>query len=191
MILYSQSILVLWAVFLGYWLIMATRAKKSVDSGHWWKGVLIRATFIVIAILLFLLPGFRNAFHSVHPYPVTASAPLGIAGIVVCVLGMGFAVWARVTIGRNWGVPMSRRQDPELVTGGPYAYVRHPIYTGYLTAMLGSAIGYSVVWAVPFVFAALFFGYSAWNEEKFMLQQFPDQYAAYMKRTKMLVPWLL
>jgi protein-S-isoprenylcysteine O-methyltransferase Ste14 len=191
MALYSQIILALWCVFLAYWMLMSFRAKKSVDKGRWWKGMPIRAGFIFLALMLMRLPTLRPALHGVQAYVWAAGLPLGLAGIFLCVLGMGFAVWARVHLGRNWGMPMSRKEDPELVTGGPYAYVRHPIYTGYLVAMLGSALGESVVWAAPLLVIGAFFVYSARNEEKLMLEQFPNQYPAYMKRTKMLVPWLV
>lgn len=84
---------------------------------------------------------------------------------------------------------MSRKEHPELVTSGPYAFVRHPIYTGVLLAILGSTIGVSVSWVLPFVLAAGYFIYSARREEEVLLRQFPEQYSAYMKRSNMLLPW--
>jgi protein-S-isoprenylcysteine O-methyltransferase Ste14 len=86
---------------------------------------------------------------------------------------------------------MSRKEDPELVTGGPYAYVRHPIYTSILTALLGSVIGYGVIWLPPLLISLAYFIYSARREEALMCEQFPTQYPAYMQRTKMLLPFVL
>ena len=114
---------------------------------------------------------------------------LALAGVALCALGV--AIWAQTYIGRNWGMPMSRKEDPELVSGGPYAYVRHPIYSGMLLAMLRSAIGGTVVWFIPLVLCAVYFVYSARNEESLMLEQFPEQYAVYMRRIKMPLPFLL
>ena len=54
--------------------------------------------------------------------------------------GIGLAIWARIHLGRNWGMPTSQKADPELVTTGPYRFVRHPIYTGLLVALLGTAL---------------------------------------------------
>ena len=100
------------------------------------------------------------------------------------------AISARWYLGRNWGMPMSRKEHPELVTGGPYACKRRPIYTGLILAMLGSAIGITIIWALVLVPVGGYFIYSARREEALMLQQFPEQYAAYRARTGMLVPRL-
>jgi protein-S-isoprenylcysteine O-methyltransferase Ste14 len=109
---------------------------------------------------------------------------------VLCVLGFGLGVYARWHLGRNWGMPMSRKEQPELVTSGPYAFIRHLIYTGLILAMLGSAIGVNIFWAVLLVPVGAYFIYSARQEESAMLQLFPEQYAAYMARTGMLAPRL-
>ena len=100
-------------------------------------------------------------------------------------------MFARVYLGRNWGMPMSRKEHPELVTGGPYAVVRHPIYTGIILAMLGSAIGESLFWALPLMLFAAYFVHCARQEEELMRAQFPDQYPDYMRRTNMIVPFVL
>jgi protein-S-isoprenylcysteine O-methyltransferase Ste14 len=87
-------------------------------------------------------------------------------------------------------MPVSRKEQPELVTIGPYAHLRHPIYTGLILAMLGSAIGVNVFWTVMLVPVGAYFIYSARREETVMLQLFPEQYAAYMARTGMFAPRL-
>ena len=110
---------------------------------------------------------------------------------VLVVLGIGLAIYARVYLGRNWGMPMSRKEDPELVTNGPYAEVRHPIYSGIILAMLGSAIGDNVYWTLPLVLSVPYFIYSARREEELMLAQFAERYRDYMRRTKMIVPFVL
>lgn len=111
-------------------------------------------------------------------------------GVWLCVAGIGFAVWARVYLGRNWGMPMSLRQGHELVTSGPYAYVRHPIYTGLMLAMIGSAVTEGLLWLLLFAFYFAYFLVGARTEEKMMVAQFPDAYPAYRRRTKMLIPFV-
>jgi protein-S-isoprenylcysteine O-methyltransferase Ste14 len=118
------------------------------------------------------------------------SIALGWTGVALCVLGFGLAINARWHLGRNWGMPMSLKEQPELVTSGPYASIRHPIYTGLLLGMLGSAIGVNISWAVLLIPVGAYFIYGARREEASMLRLFPEQYAAYARRTGMLLPRL-
>jgi protein-S-isoprenylcysteine O-methyltransferase Ste14 len=85
-------------------------------------------------------------------------------------------------------MPMTQRQNPELVIAGPYAVIRHPIYTGILLAILGSVVGVTLFWILPLILCTFYFIYSAKREEKLMLELFPAQYPAYKARTKMLLP---
>ena len=88
-------------------------------------------------------------------------------------------------------MPVSRKEDPELVMSGPYAHVRHPIYGGIMLAMLGTTIGATVFWSVPLLVFSLYFLSAARREESIMIAQFPEQYPAYMRRTRMLLPFVL
>ncbi len=180
-----------WLVFIAYWFISAKGVKRSIGRRPWRKEIGLRLVIILIALLIIRVPALRHELWLAQQYVAGGGLVLGFAGAALCALGIGFAIWARVYLGRNWGMPMARKEDPELVTGGPYAYVRHPIYGGLLIAMLGSAIGGMIVWLVVVVLGAAFFVYSARTEEKLMLEQFPEQYPAYMKRTKMFVPFII
>jgi protein-S-isoprenylcysteine O-methyltransferase Ste14 len=85
---------------------------------------------------------------------------------------------------------MSQKVDPELVTTGPYRSVRHPIYSGIILAMVGTAIAVSVYWLIAVVLLGAYFLYSAIMEERLMGGLFPDSYPAYKQSTKMLVPFI-
>lgn len=185
---YSSLIPAFWLVFIVYWAVMAFGAKRNLASRSWRKEIGVRLLILFIVLLALRFPGSRRALRVLAGY--RPDELLGLIGTVVCGLGVAFAIWARTVLGRNWGMPMSHKQDPELVTGGPYAWVRHPIYTGMLFALLGSAIGQNLVWLLPLLPAIPFVLYYARQEEKLMLQQFPQQYGAYMKRSKMLLPFL-
>jgi len=114
------------------------------------------------------------------------------AGITACATGVGFAIWARRTLGRNWSGGPQIKDGHELVTAGPYRLVRHPIYTGILLAILGTLIGSArvrelVILAVAVPGVCIKFSI----EEKLMLRQFPQAYPEYKRRTKALIPFVL
>jgi len=191
MTLSNWLILASWLVFAGYWAITAVGVKKNIGTRPWGRELSLPVAIVALALLVLRIPALRHVLWQAQHYVSHSDRVPGLAGAALCVLGVGFAIWARVYLGRNWGMPMSRKENPELVTGGPYAYVRHPIYGGILVAMLGSAMGGMVIWLIPLVPSAFYFVYSARNEEKLMLEQFPEQYPAYMKRTKMLLPFIV
>ncbi|HUQ51703.1 MAG TPA: isoprenylcysteine carboxylmethyltransferase family protein [Gammaproteobacteria bacterium] len=112
------------------------------------------------------------------------------AGVALCIVGLTFAIWARIALGRSWGMPMTVHADPELVVRGPYRFVRHPIYTGLTTMFIGTSLVYplfAISSAVVIAYSVL----SALREERDMEQRFPNSYPDYKKRSKMLVPFLL
>ena len=139
---------------------------------------------MVVAILLIHSGVLRH--HGLNSNPLRAGL-----GLFLFVLGLGFAIWARVHIGHNWGTPMSQKDDPELVTSGPYRHVRHPIYSGILVAGVGTAVALSWLWIIFVILVGCYFAYSATVEERYLTDQFPDTYPAYKQSTKMLVPFIL
>jgi protein-S-isoprenylcysteine O-methyltransferase Ste14 len=184
----------LWAAFVLYWLVLGLFNKKVSSSTPRWSGWWVRLAIIVgvIVVVHFHRHAVAGAVVSIsRSARFRPGIPGQWAGVGLCLAGFAFAFWARAHLGRNWGMPMSLRQDHELVTSGPYAYVRHPIYTGIMLAMIGSAVSISIVWLALFVFYFAYFLYSARTEEKMMLAQFPDTYPAYRRRTKMLIPFVL
>lgn len=181
-----------WAVFIGYWLFSSLGAKRTVRGGSWRIGAAIRVAILIVAIALAHFYGKASFVTDLDRLSSSASNPaLGALGALCSVLGIGLAVWARRYLGRNWGMPMSHKENPELATTGPYAYIRHPIYAGVLLAILGSALAASLAWLIIFAVAAVYFIYSAKTEERMALAEFPDAYPAYMARTKMLIPFVL
>jgi protein-S-isoprenylcysteine O-methyltransferase Ste14 len=173
---------VVWAAFWVYWIVAAVSMKGG--RVRWGREARIRVVLLVLVIVLVRLGAFRG--HGVHTDPLRE----GI-GLVLFVAGLAFAIWARLNIGRNWGTPMMQKDEPELVTSGPYRLVRHPIYSGILVAGAGTAVALSWWWFVAVALAGIYFVYSATVEERFLTEQFPETYPAYKRSTKMLVPLIL
>ena len=175
-------ILFSWIAFWVFWFAASIGVKTG--KTRWGQFAGIRVLAIVVFLFLFHLRVFKGT-------GVTANPWLQGIGTAIFVLGLGLAVWARVYIGRNWGMPMSRKADPELVTTGPYHSIRHPIYTGIILAMIGTTIAVSWYWLAAVVFVSLYFSYSAVMEERYMAEQFPGSYPQYKRSTKMLIPYVL
>lgn len=171
-----------WAAFWIYWLAAAFSMKRGRMA--WSRELRIRAVILVLVILFARLGVFHEGVRNADPWRV------GL-GLVLFASGLGFAIWARLNIGRNWGTPMSQKDQPELVTSGPYHLVRHPIYSGILIAGVGTAVALDWSWLIAVVLAGVYFVYSATVEERYMGAQFPDTYPAYKRSSKMFVPFIL
>jgi protein-S-isoprenylcysteine O-methyltransferase Ste14 len=138
---------------------------------------------VVATIFLVRLGAFRGRGIDTEPWRA------GV-GLVLFAVGLVFAIWARVSLGRNWGTPMTQKDEPELVSSGAYRLVRHPIYAGILAAGLGTAVALSWLWLTAVGLVAVYFLYSAAVEERYLTERFPADYPAYKRSTKMLVPYV-
>jgi protein-S-isoprenylcysteine O-methyltransferase Ste14 len=178
-------ILVGWVAFWLYWLVASVDVKAG--RNRWTRFSGFRIVIVILALLLLRLGVFRGHVGRV----ITSDPWLQGIGLVLFVLGLALAVWARVFLGRNWGIPMTQKADPELVTSGPYRTIRHPIYTGILLAMIGTVVAISLYWLIAVVLLGVYFIYSAVMEERYMAERFPDSYPDYKRSTKMLIPFIL
>jgi protein-S-isoprenylcysteine O-methyltransferase Ste14 len=174
-----------WAVFIVVWAITSFAAKTSVRRGLNSAGVLWRIGILIVVVIL-----SRGVAQGWIPRPTPFPYAVQVIGVPLTALGVGFAIWARMTLGSNWGMPMTLRENPELVTGGPYAFVRHPIYTGIIFAMLGTALTVGSMWFFVLFISFGYFLISTHQEEKDMVRQFPEAYPAYKARTKRLIPFV-
>lgn len=169
----------LWAALGLYWLLAALRAKKRARTGGARApGLVVLSGFVLVRLL-------GGRYLAVHILPVR------VVGVALVVGGLGLAVWARIYLGRNWGMPMTQKEEPELVTSGPYQFIRHPIYSGLLLALLGTALATNLYWLFAFALQGAYFIIGARVEERIMTRSFPETYPAYRAATKMLIPFLL
>jgi protein-S-isoprenylcysteine O-methyltransferase Ste14 len=192
MTIYGWLIFGLWLTLVAYWGLSASARRRSVGSRWiWWREIAVRLGFFALVVLALRVAVIGHAVPNARLYAPNTSMLVGLIGFFFSALGIGLAIVARAYVGRNWGTPVSNRENPELITTGPYAFVRHPIYGGMLLAMVGSAIGQSMLWLLPLIVYGPHFILSARREEKLLLEEFPERYPVYMKRTKMLLPFVL
>jgi protein-S-isoprenylcysteine O-methyltransferase Ste14 len=170
-----------WAVFWIYWIAVSLGVKAG--RTRWTRCAGVRVAAVLIILLLLRLRVLKE-------HTVTHDPWLQGIGLAIFLLGLALAVWARVYLGRNWGMPMSEKVDPELVTTGPYRTIRHPIYSGIILAMVGTTVAVSVYWLIAVVLLGAYFLYSAVMEERYMAELFPDAYPRYQQSTKMLIPFI-
>jgi protein-S-isoprenylcysteine O-methyltransferase Ste14 len=111
------------------------------------------------------------------------------AGSVITTVGIGFAIAARLALGRNWSGVVSVKKDHQLIRSGPYAIVRHPIYAGLLLGILGTAVvGGEVRGLIALALATLGLRLKSLQEERFMNEEFDGEYQDYKKHVKAIIP---
>ena len=187
--IYEYLFLFLWLAFVIYWRVMSADVKTSARI----EGAgsrLARAILMVVGSALLILPRIPVAF--LERRFVRLSAGSFWIGAAITSAGLLLCVWARRHLGRNWSRAVTLKEDHELITSGPYAVVRHPIYTGLLFALIGSALArgeWRGVLGVALIFAALWFKLRL--EERWMREQFGAAYEAYSRRVAALVPYLV
>jgi protein-S-isoprenylcysteine O-methyltransferase Ste14 len=181
-----------WLIFAVVWLLGARAAKPSRRSLPWGK----QGAFMILLAIGGGLIVSRLAGWSVAGGPTSlevtlwpSSTGLAVAAVILSYLGLAVAVWARVTLGRNWSAIPELKQGHELVTRGPYAAVRHPIYTGLLLMFAAVA----ALWATPaglflLLVVAVGIQLKLSREETLLAGEFPDQWPAYHARTKRVLP---
>jgi protein-S-isoprenylcysteine O-methyltransferase Ste14 len=178
-----------WIVFVATWLLAALATKRTVYR----ESPAQRLRYWVLLLIAYgLLVHGRQLPYPLNVRVLPHATPVASAGALLCSAGLGLALWARAILGRNWSGIVTLKEGHELVERGPYRFVRHPIYTGILTMSFATALVLGHL--AGFVGSLLMF-VSFWiklgHEEQLMLQQFPARYAAYQKRAKRLIPFLL
>jgi len=188
-LIYDYLFPAMWFSFLAYWWAISRNVKET-ERREPAPSRTARLVLIVGAAALLWLPSF--------PLPLLNERflPRGSwcfwSGAAVTAFGLLFAVWARHHLGKNWSQAVTLKEGHELITSGPYALVRHPIYTGLLLAFVGCAVArgeWRGLLAVALVFVAL------WRklrlEEKWMRAQFGEPYEEYSRRVMALVPYVI
>ena len=190
---HGQVIAACWGIFVVVWLIASFFTKRTVErSASIWRLVWIAALVALIAAA----GGGNGALWQHLPktldltWEVTEN--VGLAADAITIVGLLITLWARYTLGSNWSGNVTFKEDHELITSGPYAFVRHPIYTGMLTMLFGTVL----ISGHAFGFAILALGtFMLWlkslDEERMMTKHFPDAYPPYKKRVAAIIPFVL
>jgi protein-S-isoprenylcysteine O-methyltransferase Ste14 len=185
---YDLPVAVLWLAWLAYWMIAARNVKATRRRES--------STSRFITVVPIVLTAALLVFHSRNlPWLNARFLPPAIAfywlGLLMTALGLGFAIWARVHLGRNWSGTVTVKDNHELIRSGPYGLVRHPIYSGLLLAILGTAMAFGE-WRGLLAFGCLTVAFvlKLRREESFMAEAFPAEYPRYRAAVPALVPFV-
>jgi protein-S-isoprenylcysteine O-methyltransferase Ste14 len=181
-----QAVTTLWMVWLLYWMASAwgvRRNERGETAGQRMQ------TALVLAFGVFLIFARTTPFGPLNHRFVPESFGLRVAALILIVAGLGFSVWARVHLGKFWSSRVTLKEGHQLIQSGPYARVRHPIYSGIALAMLGTAL-FSGQWRG--LIGASIFIVGHWlksrREEALLTSQFGTEYEEYRGRTGSLLP---
>ncbi len=179
----------MWVCYLVYWQVASGNVKMTerteAASSRWQRLALLTCAIALLWLPRVPLPFLNHRFLPRFAWSFWAGAAVTAAGLI-------FSVWGRLYLGTNWSQAVTLKEGHELITSGPYALVRHPIYAGLLLGFVGCAIAlgqWRGVLAVALVFIAL------WRklqlEENWMRQHFGELYESYARRVSALVPYVI
>src|SRR5579864_3022033 len=176
----------LWLVFAAVWLIAMLQTKRTQETKPFGSRLLY-GTPVAVASYLMFTNHLPFAWTRIHLLPRTTT--LDAVALFLTAAGISFAIWARFYIGKNWSSAVTIKVGHQLIRTGPYAWVRHPIYSGLLLAMIGTALARREPRGLlAFVLLWLGFWIKSRMEEGFMRKTFGEEYQEYSRTTGALIP---
>jgi protein-S-isoprenylcysteine O-methyltransferase Ste14 len=185
------ALAVIWVSWILLWVIWAIGNKRSSRS----ESLLQNATHMVplmLACLLLAAPKIPFNLLCGAFLPASLRGPAQPLGLVLTVVGLWLTIWSRRILGGNWSGEVAIKPDHQLIERGPYALVRHPIYTGLLLAMLGSGLAWGE-WRglIAPLIGFVSFWWKLRQEEIWLSEHFGAAYRGYMSRTRALIPYFI
>jgi protein-S-isoprenylcysteine O-methyltransferase Ste14 len=186
----AVGLAVCWGAFFVTWLAGAIYFQ-SVEPAERTRSRFsaVQISLVVTAIAWVAVP--RDDWRALNWHAVNAYVTwLRLVGLAILLAATAFTVWSRIALGAMWSAAPVVKEGHQLRTRGPYGVTRHPIYTGMLGMMLGSALLAGGRWIVPFPTYLLLFAIKIHLEERLMLAEFPEEYPRYRQRVPRLIPGL-
>lgn len=178
-----------WYLFLAVWLVGALTAKREVRSQSM-APRLLHSAVLLIAFLLLFDSSFGFGFLGQRFVP--RSLAIAATGMLLTMAGIAIAIWARFFLGTNWSASPAVKQGHHLIRSGPYALVRHPIYSGLLLAMFGTTLTIGR-WRglVGLAIVGVAWHIKSRTEERYMQEEFGEEYLRYRREVKGLIPFVI
>lgn len=182
-------IAICWGVFFVVWVLAAIFTKRTVCHESTTRRLRYMIPILIGCFLLFRGWRLPSPFNN---YMIPQTDAILVVAAILTICGLALCLWARAVLGRNWSGTVTLKENHELIVRGPYRLVRHPIYTGILAMLVGvwleqGRVAGLIGLILVFISLWIKLGY----EEQVMLRQFPDQYPAYQRHVKRIIPFLL
>ncbi len=181
----AEAIRIAWITFALFW-IASSRRVKTTERAETLRFLAARVAAILVALFIAFV-----RWGALSPALMPRNQALVLTSVVITWAGVLFAIWARVTIGRNWSASVTLKRSHELVQAGPYRFVRHPIYSGMLLAFAGGALFLDRVGSlIALLIMLAVYSWKAHQEEQLLAAHFGDSWQSYRKTTRAIVPFL-
>ena len=175
-----------WLVFLAYWLVAGLRVNRMERREP--AGRMVGRVLVMMGAY-YLLFGHDPDLGLLNLRFIPYSDPLYRLGAALTWLGVAFAIWARYHLAQFWSASVALREGHQLIRTGPYAYIRHPIYAGMLTAILGTALAEGRCRAlVAFLAVLVAFIVKSKFEESLLASQFGPVFEEHRRQTGFFLP---
>ena len=175
-----------WAVFGCYWFVQGVRAKRAASK----EPLSDRLVHIaMMAAAAYLIAANDPRLGRLNERFLPDAPWMAGFGVALTLAGVGFAIWARYHIGQYWSARVSIVAEHRLIRTGPYAHIRHPIYTGILLGLAGTALVVGEYRALVGLALALYgLARKAQKEEAFLAAQFGPEFEEYRRHTGFCLP---
>jgi len=175
-----------WCAFGIYWAANARRSSAA-DTTEPNRFRALRLGILATSFILLLVPWL--GFESLNVRFVPANSIVRLAGIAITFAGIALAFSARRHLGRNWSDKVEVKVDHQLIRSGPYAYLRHPIYSGVLLGVAGTALAVGQVRGIAgFLLLLGSYAIKARKEERALAEKFGDAFREHQRNAGFLFP---
>ncbi|GFZ32164.1 hypothetical protein CSC2_26900 [Clostridium zeae] len=181
----------IWGLFWGYWILSAmyTRSKvKKLSSGQKSTQRMLHLSLVIVSFVITLF-GFKTFIFWKEIIP--RNLIVEYFGVIILVISLSFAIWARITLGRNWSGAIQRVEGQRLVKDGPYRHVRNPIYTGIVCGFFGTFIALGTIASlVGFIIMLSTYIVKIRKEQRYLIEEFGEEYNKYISESWALIPFI-
>ena len=184
----NETFEVIWIGWLVSWIAASLWSGRTAKRATTWETWAYRVAIFAGALLI--APWTASLLGEKQIWNVGNTGAYALVGVML--VGLLLTWLARIHLGRLWSSAITRKEQHRVVDTGPYAYVRHPIYAGIITALMATAIIEATLAAlVGAVLISLGLWLKARAEERFLMGELgPDAYRSYCSRVPMLIPFL-